>query len=116
MPVEQSSKLDSKKVFFKIHRKDKTEILAICDEFLFDQELKNDTIRMKIPKNFYYGHEISRSDALQLMRKYANINILGSVLEEGIQQNLINKDAVIWLKTEDGDNIPHLLIFSIPPI
>ncbi|MHA1941252.1 MAG: DUF424 family protein [Candidatus Hodarchaeales archaeon] len=114
--MEQSSKLNSKRVFFKIHRRDKTEILAICDEFLFDKELRNEKIRMKIPKNFYCGQEISCSDALQLMRKYVNINVLGSVLEEGIHLNQINKEAVIWLRTEDGIDIPHLLIFSIPPI
>jgi len=114
--VEQSNKRYPERVLFKIHRKDKTEILAICDEALLGKELSNSTTRMKVPLGFYKGSYISKSDALDLMRKYANINILGSVLNLGIEKNIINEEAVIWFNTDDGRRIPHLLIFSIPPI
>jgi hypothetical protein len=116
VPVEQSNKHRSDGVLFKIHRKDKTEILAICDETLLGKELSNSTTRMKVPIGFYKGSYISKSDALDLMRKYTNINALGSVLDLGIEKDIINKDAVLWFKTKDGERIPHLLIFSIPPI
>ncbi len=116
VPVEQSSKHNSERVLFKIHRKDATEILAICDEILLGKELSNKTIKMKVPSSFYKGTYISKSDALDLMRRYTNINALGSVLDLGIEKRIINKDAVIWFNTDDGREIPHLLIFSIPPI
>ncbi len=116
VPVEQSSKHRSERVLFKIHRKDKTEILAICDEALLGKELSNSTTRMKVPLGFYKGTYISKSDALDLMRRYTNINALGSVLDLGIEKNIINKDAVLWFNSEDGKRIPHLIIFSIPPI
>ncbi|MFW9903105.1 MAG: DUF424 family protein [Candidatus Thorarchaeota archaeon] len=106
----------STRVYFKIHRKDKTEILALCDEALFDQEIFNEKARMKIPSDFYRGQEISPNDALRLIRNYTNVNAVGSVLELGIQKKLINEDAIIWFTTSEGKKIPHLLIFSIPPI
>lgn len=106
----------STRVYFKIHRRNNTEILALCDESLFGQELFNEKARMRIPTNFYRGQEISANDALRLIRNYANVNALGSVLELGIRENLINEDAIIWFTTSEGKKIPHLLIFSIPPI
>jgi len=112
----QSNNHKSKQVFFRIHRKDATEILAICDEDLLGKVLSNDKIKMKVPIKFYKGQAISRSDAFQLMRRYANINIIGSVIELGIEKNLIKNDAVIWFNDEEGNRIPHLLMFSIPPL
>ena len=106
----------SNRVYFKVHRKNNVEILALCDESLLGQEIFNEKARMKIPANFYRGQEIEAQDALQLMRNYANINVVGSVLELGIRQNLINEDAVLWFTTLEGKKIPHLLIFSIPPL
>ena len=106
----------STRVYFKIHRKNKTEILALCDESLLGQELFNEKARMRIPTDFYRGQEISAEDALRLIRNYTNINAVGSVLELGIRENLINEDAIIWFTTSEGKKIPHLLIFSIPPI
>ena len=112
----QSSNSSSTRVFFKIHRKDRTEILAICDECLLGKVLTNEKIRMKVPIDFYRGNVISKLDALELMRKYVNINAIGSVLELGIEKEVINKDAVIWFNHENNHQVPHLLIFSIPPI
>ena len=116
MLVVQSSRHEIEQVFFKIHRKDKTEILAICDEVLLGKVLSNEKIRMRVPTEFYRGQLIPRLDALQLMRRYVNINIIGSVIELGIEKNIINKDAVIWFKDEEEKEVPHLLIFSIPPL
>ncbi|PWI49576.1 hypothetical protein CEE45_00150 [Candidatus Heimdallarchaeota archaeon B3_Heim] len=116
VPVERSSKHSSERVFFKIHRRDRTEILAICDEALLGKELTNNTTRMKVPIGFYKGRDISQSDALDLMRRYTNINALGSVLDLGIKKEIINEEAVIWFNSDDGRRIPHLLIFSFPPI
>jgi hypothetical protein len=103
-------------VYFKVHRRDKTEILAICDESLIGKELFNEKARMRISADFYCGKKISPSDALELIKNYMNINVVGSVLELGIRKKILNKDAIIWFNTEDGKKIPHLLIFSIPPI
>jgi hypothetical protein len=112
----QSNNSSSTRVFFKIHRKDKTEILAICDECLLGKVLSNEKIRMKVPTDFYRGNVISKLDALELMKRYVNVNAIGSVLELGIEKKVINKDAVIWFDYENNLKIPHLLIFSIPPI
>jgi hypothetical protein len=71
---------------------------------------------MKISEQFYRGQEISADDALGLFRNYNNINALGSVLELAIQKRLITEEACVWFKTYDGKKIPHLLIFSLPPI
>ena len=116
MLVVQSNKHKPVQVFFRIHRRDATEILAICDEDLLGKILLNDKIKMRVPIDFYKGQSISTSDAFQLMRRYVNINILGSVIEFGIEKNLIKKDAVIWFNDEEGKRVPHLLIFSIPPL
>ena len=108
--------IPSTRVFFKVHRRNNIEILALCDESLLGQELFNEKARMRIPADFYRGQEISANDALHLLRNYANVNALGSVLELGIKKNLINEDAIIWFTTSEGKKIPHLLIFSIPPL
>ena len=114
--VVQSNKHYPAQVYFKVHRKDKTEILAICDENLFGKVLSRDKIKMTVPTEFYKGKLISKSDAYKLMRRYANINIIGSVIELGIEKEQIKKEAVIWFDDEEGRKVPHLLIFSIPPL
>ncbi len=106
----------SKKVVFKVHKKDKSEILAICDKELFGKKLTGTKAKMTVPFDFYNGEEIPVEDALHLMRKYQNINAIGSVLELAIQKRLFHKDSMLWFNTEEGKKIPHLLIFSIPPI
>jgi hypothetical protein len=50
------------------------------------------------------------------MRRYANINIIGSVIELGLEKKQIKEDAVIWFNDDEGKKVPHLLIFSIPPL
>ena len=102
------------RIFFKIHRRAKNEILAICDENILDKILFNEKSSMRVPSKFYKGKEISAFEALQLMKNYNNINIIGSVINLGLEKNLISEDAVIWFSTKDGDKVPHLLIFSMP--
>ena len=109
-------KSPSIRVYFKVHRRNNVEILALCDESLLGEILSNEKARMKISAGFYRGQEISKTDALRLMRNYANVNAVGSVIELGIQKKIINEDAIIWFTTSEGKKIPHLLIFSIPPI
>jgi hypothetical protein len=71
---------------------------------------------MKVSKGFYQGQKVTAEEALQLMKNYVNINALGSTIELGIKSEIIKKDAVIWFTTTDGKKIPHLLVFSLPPI
>lgn len=108
--------LPSPRVYFKVHRRQNVEILALCDESLLGETLFNEKARMKISAGFYQGQEISTTDALRLMRNYSNVNAVGSVIELGIQKKIINEDAIIWFSTSEGKKIPHLLIFSFPPI
>jgi hypothetical protein len=106
----------SNRVCFKVHRRDKNEILAVCDESLLGQEVFNKKSRMRIPVDFYKGKTITPIGALRLMKNYSNVNAIGSVLELGIQQKVINPNAIIWFNTTEGKKVPHLLIFSFPPI
>ena len=122
-PVSQLNKLksttndsSSRCVYFKIHRRHNSEVLALCDESLFGQILYGEKVQMKVSTGFYQGQKISTEDALRLMRKYVNINALGSTIELGIKYKVINEDSVIWFKTNEGKKIPHLLMFSFPPI
>ncbi|MHA1214615.1 MAG: DUF424 family protein [Candidatus Hodarchaeales archaeon] len=108
--------IKSDRVFFKIHRKEKTEILAICDEYIMGQELFSDEIRIKVPIKFYRGNEIQKEEALHLLKNYRNINIFGSVITLGLEKEIISEEAVIWLQTKDGERIPHLLIFAMPSL
>lgn len=116
-PVSQlNNKNNESCVYFKIHRRHKSEVLALCDESLFDQVLYSEKAQMKVPTDFYRGQKISAEEALRLMRNYVNVNALGSTIELGIKFKVINEDAVIWFKTNDGKKIPHLLIIALPPI
>ncbi len=109
-------KESSKSVNFKIHRSHRREILALCDDSLLDQVLFTEKAKMKVSTAFYRGQKITAEEALQLMRNYGNINALGSTIELGIKIKVIRNNAVIWFKTINGKKIPHLLLFSLPPI
>lgn len=109
-------KESSKSVYLRIHRSHNREVLALCDESLLGQVIFNEKAQMKVPTDFYRGQKITSEEALQLMRNYVNINALGSTIDLGLKNKVIKKEAVIWFKTSDGKKIPHLLIFSFPPI
>ena len=109
-------KESSRSVYFRIHRRHKREVLALCDDSLLGQVLFNEKAQMKVSTDFYQGQKITPEEALQLMKNYVNINALGSTIELGIKSDVIKKDAVIWFTTADGVKIPHLLIFALPPI
>lgn len=115
-PVSQLNNKNNSYVYFKIHRRHKSEVLALCDESLFDQVLYGEKAQMRVSTDFYRGQKITAEEALRLMRNYVNVNALGSTIELGIKYNIINKDAVIWFETIDGKKIPHLLIIALPPI
>ncbi|MHA1972240.1 MAG: DUF424 family protein [Candidatus Hodarchaeales archaeon] len=108
--------IKSKRVFFKIHRQEKNEILAICDEHIMGEELFSDEIRIKVPTKFYKGNEIEKEEALNLIKNYRNINIFGSVIDLGLEREVIREEAVIWLQNKNGERIPHLLIFAMPSL
>ena len=84
-------KESSKSVYLRIHRSYNREVLALCDESLLGQVIFNEKAQMKVPTDFYRGgQKITSEEALQLMRNYVNINALGSTIELGLKNKVIN--------------------------
>lgn len=108
--------MNQTKVCLKLHRTGTSEVLAVCDKKYIGQTLHNTKIKMKVHKSFYEGNEIPIQDAFSLFKSYGNINAVGSVINYGIQRGEINKNSVLWLENEEGESIPHMILFKMPPL
>ncbi|MFX0090738.1 MAG: DUF424 family protein [Candidatus Hodarchaeota archaeon] len=102
------------KVLVKIHHYQNTSVLAICDPELLGREIKDSSRCLKIRERFYAGVSTDIDEALQLLKTYNNINLIGSIVDKAVETGLVHKDAVLWLTDQStGKKIGHVLILRV---
>ena len=104
----------SPKVCLKTHYTQGKEIIAIADPNLLGREFRDGRICLRISEKFYGGDLVSLEDALGILRRCPNVNVVGSVVEEAVKSGIIHRDAVLWVKDrESGEKVAHLILFHV---
>lgn len=96
----------------KIHVNQKSRVIALCDETLIGQVLKDKEIFMDLDKyrGFYVGVKTSKEDVIAELKKgFASANIVGpKSIETAMEAGIIDKNDVRYVK-----KTPYVQIYRI---
>ncbi|MFX1380049.1 MAG: DUF424 domain-containing protein [Promethearchaeota archaeon] len=87
-------RMNSIKVYLKIHIRGEIETIACCDEELLNQVYKEGNLRIEISNQFFGGKLINLEDAISVLKQAAYFNIVG--------ENIINKAIACKLISLEG--------------
>ena len=83
--------------------------MAICDEELLRQVLKDGEIVFKVGEEFYKGPKMPVNDAIQLIEESTVVNMVGTnIVIKAIDCGLVHPEAVL-----DICGVPHAQIVKI---
>ena len=96
-------------MFVKIHKSEKSEVVAICDEDLIGKTICNEDFEVKVSEHFYKGEVMEDSEVVKIMKNATNLNIIGErSIGLALESNIIDKDHIIRIK-----EVPHAQIFPV---
>jgi hypothetical protein len=86
-----------------------TRMLNICDIDLLGRILNKDNFTLKISKEYYAQKVVKKEEAMDLLRKSNNINMVG--------KEIISLSTSIGIGSPEGikeiDGIPFLIVFKM---
>jgi hypothetical protein len=101
-------------VYAKIHQKDGRQVLAIADPSLIGATLTSGRLRFSVSAHFYAGALLSKDDALELLRNFPNVNLIGSVVLSAVEEGFVSEEAILWVQDQaTGQQVPHAMIIHI---
>ena len=84
-------------------------LLAVCDEELLGEILRDGKIVFKVGEEFYKGSKMPVEDAIVLMNESAIVNMVGpNIVNKAIEKGLVHPEAVL-----DICGVPHAQILKI---
>lgn len=94
-------------MYVKIHESG-SKVLAVCDKELIGKKFEENDLCLDVSERFYKGEEVSDEKALNLIKEYDNVNIVGKKsVNLALKNNLINKENIIKIK-----GVPHAQIIT----
>jgi hypothetical protein len=99
-------------VYIKIHTSNYRggiETIAMCDEELLNEVIKEDNLRIEISEQFYGGDLITVDDAIEILKNASYFNIVGkSIVNEAIDCKILPKEGT---RTINGVPMAIKMIF-----
>ena len=84
-------------------------LLAICDEELLGETLKDGKLVFKVREEFYEGPKMPVNDAIELIKESSVINMIGpNIVQKAIEKGLVHPEAVLIIC-----GVPHAQIVKI---
>ena len=95
-------------MYIKIHKSEKSEVLAVCDEDIIGKTFEEKDLQLKISETFYKGEKKSEKEVLDLIENFDNINMVGKKsIKLALDNNIITQDSIIYI-----EGVPHAQIYS----
>ncbi|MHA1166474.1 MAG: DUF424 family protein [Candidatus Hodarchaeales archaeon] len=102
------------RVSFKVHRRDNKTIYAFADPDMLGNTYSDGTITMRIRRKFYEGKLIDIEDALALLKRHHDSNIVGNLVRLAVKRGLIHRDSVLRFKDKrTGKLIYHVMLMRV---
>ena len=96
-------------VYAKLSKCGEHVLLAVCDEELLGEILRDGKIVFDIREEFYKGPKIPVEDAISLISESTVVNMIGSnIVNKAIEQGLVHPDAILNIC-----GIPHAQIVKM---
>ncbi|MHA2365987.1 MAG: DUF424 family protein [Candidatus Hodarchaeales archaeon] len=109
--LEIKEKIKGKEVYFKEHRSLDTIIQAFSDPELIGQKIKTKKFTFHVNPNFYQGRLIPLENALEMIQRYPNCNIIGRLAYYAGKLGLVDMRSILWIHEKNTKRkIPHLII------
>ena len=84
-------------------------LLAVCDEELLGEILRDGKIVFNISEEFYKGTKIPVEEAIALMSESTIVNMVGPIIvKNAIEQGLVHPEAVLEIC-----GVPHAQIVKM---
>ena len=84
-------------------------LLALCDEELLGETLKEGKLVFKVREEFYKGPKMPVDDAVELVKESSVVNMIGAnIVKKAIEQGLVHPEAVLNIC-----GVPHAQIVKI---
>ncbi|MFA5953029.1 MAG: DUF424 family protein [Candidatus Pacearchaeota archaeon] len=85
-------------------------VVAICDKELIGQKFETEKFQLDVKENFYKGNEMTKSEAIEIMKKMsledATFNIVGKKsVQAAIEAKIINPEGVLEIA-----GIPYAMV------
>lgn len=85
-----------------------TQMINICDLNLIGKEINQGDFNISISKDFFYSEEITKEDAINVLKSSSIINMVGKdIVDLALSLNLAKKNSVKII-----ENVPFLMIFK----
>lgn len=85
-----------------------TQMINICDLNLIGKEINQGDFNISISKDYFYSEEITKEDAIKVLKSSSIINLVGKdIVELALSLNLAKKNSVKII-----ENVPFLMIFK----
>ena len=86
-----------------------TSMLNICDADLVGKTINRDNFSLKISEEYYADKVVEKEEAMDLLKKSDNINMVG--------KEIISLSVDMGIGTQDGvkeiDGVPFLVVFKM---
>jgi len=84
-------------------------MLNICDAPLLGKELSKDDLTIKIHRNYYGERVVEKNEAIDLLKTYSIINMVGKeTISMCIDLGIGSKQGI-----KEIDDVPFLLVFKM---
>ncbi len=85
-----------------------TQMINICDLNLIGKEINQGDFNISISKDYFYSEEITKEDAIKVLKSSSIINLVGKdIVELALSLNLAKRNSVKII-----ENVPFLMIFK----
>jgi hypothetical protein len=83
-------------------------LVNICDEELIGRTVREGKLQMNISKEFYLGEVVDASEALDLIRRCAIVNLAGHrAVSLAVDNSICNRQAI-----REIENVPFLMVYK----
>ena len=101
-------------VYLKVHSTTGGNLYAFADPEIIGKTFSNGRARIAVSEDFYKGKLIPMEDALGIIKKHYNSNIVGSLAIIAVKKGIVHPHSILWIKDKDtGEKIAHLLLLRV---
>ena len=86
-----------------------TSMLNICDTDLVGKTINRDNFSLKISEEYYADKVVEKEEAMDLLKKSDNINMVGKeIISLSVDMGIGSQDGV-----KEIDGVPFLIVFKM---
>ncbi|MHA2295970.1 MAG: DUF424 family protein [Candidatus Hodarchaeales archaeon] len=107
--------LATKQVYLKIHQRQNKVIYAFADPDMIGKTYTDGKgLKLVIRANFYKGKLIRIEDALDLLKRHRDSNIIGNLVKYAVMRGLIHKDCVLAFRDKETNKVVyHVMLMRL---